>query len=508
MISGRFLHAHSTHRAPWGVLSAVAVLSLAACAPLPRAVPDSAQISLPTQWSETAHNSHATDPQNMDAQWWRALGDAQLNQLVDHAQAHNNDLLTALARVQEAQANAAATDAASSPQLNASAGAQAGRSLGAFGPSHTRSVQPGLQASWELDLWGRLSEQSQAADQRLQASQADRDAVALAVSATTVQTYIGLRALQDQLAIATATVGSREKALALAQDQQRVGYISQLQLTQAEAELQNVLQQTAQLELAIRKQGNALNILLGQAGGDPLQTGDARTAATTNTSAPATTRHSHLQALPLLPLPASMPSQLLERRPDIARAQHLLVAADHSLQAQRAAFMPQVNLSATAGSLLINALNYNPLTVWSLGGSLLAPLFDGGRREAGLSAATAQRDQAAFAYRGAVLNAFGDVENALTSTTRLAQQMQHAVQRRDVLTRSLGFAHDRYEAGYASYLEELDAQRNLFQAELEVVKLRQAELDNRVQLYKALGGGWQAASTEHAAHANAASTQN
>jgi multidrug efflux system outer membrane protein len=501
MISGRFLHTISAHRAPWGALTAVAVLSLAACAPLPRAVPDSAQISLPSHWSNTAHNSHANDRQNIDAQWWRALDDAQLNRLVEQALAHNNDLLMALARVQEAQANAAATDAASSPQLNASAGAQAGRSLGAFGPTHTRSVQPGLQASWELDLWGRLSEQNQAAGQRLQASQADRDAVALAVSATTVQTYIGLRALQDQLAIATATVGSRDKALALAQDQQRVGYISQLQLTQAEAELQNVLQQTAQLELAIRKQGNALNILLGQAGGDPLQTGDATTAA------PAA-RHSHLQALPLLPVPASMPSQLLERRPDIVRAQHLLVAADHSLQAQRAAFMPQVNLSATAGSLLINALNYNPLTVWSLGGSLLAPLFDGGRREAGLSAATAQRDQAAFAYRGAVLNAFGDVENALTSTTRLAQQMLHAVQRRDVLTRSLGFAHDRYEAGYASYLEELDAQRNLFQAELDVVKLRQAELDNRVQLYKALGGGWQAASTERAAHASTTPTQN
>jgi outer membrane protein TolC len=190
-------------------------------------------------------------------------------------------------------------------------------------------------------------------------------------------------------------------------------------------------------------------------------------------------------------VPATLPSQLLERRPDIARAAHLLAAASHTLEAQRAAFLPQVSLSASAGSLLVNALDYNPLTVWSLGGSLLAPLFDGGRREAALDAATAQRDQAAYAYRGAVLAAFADVENALTASRRLARQTEHAVQRRGVLQRSLGFAHDRYEAGYASYLEELDAQRNLFQAELEVVKLRQAELENRVQLYKALGGGWQ-----------------
>ena len=151
-----------------------------------------------------------------------------------------------------------------------------------------------------------------------------------------------------------------------------------------------------------------------------------------------------------------------------------------------------MNLSASVGSLLVNSLNYNPLTVWSLGGSLLAPLFNGGRLQAQLDAATAQRDQAAYAYRGAVLAAFADVESALTGTQRLAQQTLHATQRRDVLHQTLGYAHDRYEAGYASYLEELDAQRNLYAAELEVVRLHQAELDNRVQLYKALGGGWQA----------------
>ncbi|MEG3001555.1 MAG: efflux transporter outer membrane subunit [Comamonas sp.] len=460
--------------------AALTAALLTACAPLPHAIPDSAQVALPVQWSTQAEAG--TTP--ITAQWWQQLGDAQLNRLVQQALANNTDVLTAAARVQEAQANQATTDAARSPQLNATLGAQAGRSLTVLGPSQSRNMQPGLQASWELDLWGRLSQQSQAAAARVQASEADRAAVQLTVAATTVQTYVGLRALQQQLSISQATVQSRDKALQLAQDQQRVGYISQLQVSQAQAEYESVQQQVLQLQWQIDKQLATLNLLLGQAGGNAQLT-----------AAPA----QRLQDLQLPAVPTSLPSQLLERRPDIARSAALLAASDHQLQAQRAAFLPQVNLSASVGSLLVNSLNYNPLTVWSLGGSLLAPLFNGGRLQAQLDAATAQRDQAAYAYRGAVLTAFADVESALTGTQRLAQQTRHAAQRRDVLQHTLGFAHDRYEAGYASYLEELDAQRNLYAVELEVVRLHQAELDNRVQLYKALGGGWQADGAESAA---------
>ena len=457
---------------------AVSGVLLAACAPLPRAVPDNAQAPLPAQWSvPTARAADAQASTPIAADWWTQLGDTQLDALVAQALANNTDVLTALARVREAQASLAAADAARGPSVNATLGAQVGRSLGPFGPSQTRSVQPGLQASWEPDLWGRLSQQSQAAAARVQASEADQAAVRLSVAATTVQAYVGLRALQEQLAISQATVLSRDKALQLARDQVRVGYISLLQQTQAQAEYDNVLQQVQQLQWQIDKQGAALNLVLGQAGVHE----DLAASAST-----------HLQDLRLPPVPASLPSQLLERRPDIARAGYLLAASDHSLAAQRAAFLPQVSLSASAGSLVINALHYNPLTVWSLGGSLLAPLFNSGRLEAQVDAATAQRDQAAYAYRGAVLNAFADVENALTGTARLAAQTVHATQRRDVLQQSLGYAHDRYEAGYASYLEELDAQRNLYAAQLEVVRLHQAELDNRVALYKALGGGWQA----------------
>jgi len=451
-------------------LALLAAAVLAGCAAVPANEPHpAASVELPAQWSVPAP---ASAPTAIASHWWSQLGDPELDRVVAQALVQNNDLRTALARVREAQAQLDIAGVAGTPQLNATLGAQSGRSLGALGPTHTRSVQPGLQASWEIDVWGRLSQLTQAAGARLVASQADRDAVALNVAATTVQAYVGLRALQAQQAISAATLAARERALELALDQVRVGYISQLQQTQARAERAAVQQQLEQLNWQVDRQLNALNLLLGQAGGAP-------PAA----SVP-------LQALQLPAVPATLPSQLLERRPDIARAAALLAASDHQLQAQRAAFLPQVNLSANVGSLLVNALSYNPLTVWSLGGSLLAPLFDAGRLQGQADAASAQRDQAALAYRGAVLAAFADTENALTGTVRLAQQTRHAVERRDVLQQSLGFAHDRYQAGYASYIEELDAQRNLYAAELEVVRLHQAELENRVQLYKALGGGW------------------
>lgn len=149
-------------------------------------------------------------------------------------------------------------------------------------------------------------------------------------------------------------------------------------------------------------------------------------------------------------------------------------------------------LSASLGSLFANGLDYDPVTLWSVGGSVLAPIFSSGRLTAQVDAVTARRDQAAFAYRGTVLAAFNEVEDALGAVARLEQKMQHVQQRRAILERSLGFARDRYDAGYVAYLEVLDAQRNLYQAELEELGLRQNQAVNMVALYRALGGGWSA----------------
>lgn len=451
------------------VTAIAAACLLSACAPTPHAVPVATHAALPDSFSTTSANATATVHEG----WWKLLGDAQLNALVDEALAHNSDLQQALARVEEARANWGVADAARLPTVDATLTSSTSRSFDTTGLHHSRAMQPGVQASWEPDLWGRIASQTQAAHSKLAASQADRDAVALSVVATTVQTWTGLLSLQEQVRTTEATAQSRAKALQLAQDQQRVGYTSQLQMSQAEAEYENVQQQLQALQWALRKQENALNVLLGTAGRH-----FARSAG-------------RLDALQMPPVPQALPSDLLNRRPDIARAQHLLAASDAAMAVQRAAFMPQVRLSASVGSLMVNALDFDPVKLWSLGGSVLAPVFNAGRLQAQLDAATAQRDQAAWAYRSVVLNAFADVENALTGTERLAQQLQHAEQRVAVLERNVGFAQDRYQAGYASHLEVLDAQRNQYAAQLEVVRVRQQVLDNRVALYKALGGGWQ-----------------
>lgn len=446
---------------------AAAAAALAGCLPSYMRPPASAQVTVPAEWREPNAGSAV-----VEAQWWRAFGDPVLSELVQAALARNSDVLATVARVDEARALAAVAESVRLPSLNAVLGAQAGRALDSNGVSNTRVLQPGLQASWELDLWGRLRNQAQSASLQYRATQAERDGVALGVAGATAQAYIGLLALDAQLELTRATLRSRAEALRLATDQVRVGYSSQLQLTQAQSEHEAVLQAIPELELAIRRQENALRLLVGELPG-------------------AVARPRRFAALQLPPLPAALPSQLLARRPDVAQRALLVAASDANLAARRAAFLPQVSLSAQLGELMVNGLHYDPITVWSLGSSILAPLFSGGRLTAQMEAAAAQRDQAAFGYRKSVLTAFSEVENALTGVGRLGEQVRHADERRAILTRSLGFAHDRYQAGYASYLEELDAQRNLYRVELDTITLRRTQFENAIALYRALGGGWQ-----------------
>ncbi|WP_225782707.1 efflux transporter outer membrane subunit [Xenophilus sp. Marseille-Q4582] len=453
----------------------LAAALLAGCMPAHRAAPAEAAVRAPSQWLAQPRDAVRDDP--LQAQWWQRFGDPALSRTVEAALAHNSQIGAAAARVEAARAQLALADAARAPALSAVLGGKGEHTLTAGGITTSRVAQPQLQLSWELDLWGRLRAQAQAAQAQFAATQAERDGVALSVAAQTTQAYIGLLALDAQLVQTRATAASRAEALRLAQDKARLGYGSQAQLAQAEAEYETVQQAIPQLKLAVARQHNALSLLAGELPSlpalDAVEQGAARFAA-----------------LQLPAVPATLPSELLRRRPDLAQAEQLLAASDATLAARRAAFLPQVSLSAGLGELYANALGYNPIQVWSLGGSVLAPLFDGGRLDAQYGAASAQRDQAAYAYRGAALAAFGEVENALVGVQHLAAQMEHAAQRRAILARSVGYARDRYEAGYAPYLEQLDAQRSLYQTEIELIRLRETQLDNLLALYKALGGGW------------------
>jgi outer membrane protein TolC len=189
-------------------------------------------------------------------------------------------------------------------------------------------------------------------------------------------------------------------------------------------------------------------------------------------------------------IPDGLPSELLRRRPDVAQAEFQLAASDKSLAASRKRFLPQIRLSTSAGAAF-STLLADPITIWSIGGSILAPLFEGGRLTTQAEAAGAQRDQAAFAYRRAALTAFREVEDALAGAKRLDEQVGLARAQQDALAEALRLATNRYREGYSPYLEQLDAQRQLLGAQLSLIQLRSDALAARVQLFQAMGGGWQ-----------------
>ncbi|MBA1277259.1 MULTISPECIES: efflux transporter outer membrane subunit [Pseudomonadaceae] len=452
-----------------GLLPGLLLIMLAGCMPPRQPLPADATVTPPAQWRDEAARTA-----EISANWWQAFGDPQLTTLVEAALAHNTDVLIAASRVEQAREQIRLSHASLLPNLDAVLGAQRTRELSVLGIAHTTAVQPSLQVSYELDIWGRLRRLREAAQLQYQASEAERDAVRLAVASTTARAYVSLLSLDRQLYVTRETVESRQQALRVAEDRASLGYTSQLELTQAQSEYEAAAQLLPQLKQAIREQEHALRLLTGALPG-------------------AVQRGAGLLAIEPPDVPVALPSELLRRRPDIHQAELLLAASDLNLQAQRDRFLPQVQVSASLGQLFVNSLDYDPVRVWDIGASVLAPIFDAGRLEAGVNIAVAQRNEAAFAYRATALQAFAEVENSLSAVGNLRQQIERVEARRAVLERSLTFAEDRYRAGYSSYLETLDAQRNLFNTELTAVQLRESQLNALIGLYQVLGGGWQAA---------------
>lgn len=410
----------------------------------------------------------------LDRLWWRGFGDPALAALVDKALANNSDIAIAAARVREARATADLARAQLLPALDGGAGAGRSRAVSAFGTPQVQTYfQPQLQASYEVDLFGRLADGASAARSAWLASEAARDTVRLAVTGATATLYITLLGLDARLAVARETLAARSGALKLATSRDRAGYSPRLELQQAQAEYDATAQIIPQIETAIARAENGLSLLTGDVPG-PIARGGT------------------LAALAVPPIPDGLPSDLLERRPDIAQAANQLAAADSSLAAARKRFLPQLRLTGAAGAAFSTLLG-DPITIWSVGGSVLAPLFEGGRLRAQANVAAAQRDQAAQAYRRTVLTSFREVEDALATSRHLDEQIALARHQRDTLAEAFRLATNRYRAGYSSYLEQLDAQRGLLSTQLALVGLETDARTARVQLYQAMGGGWNAA---------------
>ena len=450
------------------VTSVALGISLAGCAGPKIKTADVAPVQPAASWRT---DGGATAP--IDAQWWTRFGDATLVALIDEALAENSDVAIAAARVREANANWALARSQLFPTLDFGTAGGRSRSVSAFGtPLQQTFVQPQLQVAYEVDLFGRLADTSSAARSAYLASAAARDTIRLAIASAVAGQYITLLGLDARLAVARQTVTARADSLRLAQSRDRAGYSPKLELRQAEAAYDSAAQIVAQLENAIARTEDGLSQLLGNVPG-------------------AIARPAPLEALTKPPIPDSLPSELLERRPDIAQAANQLAATDASLAAARKRFLPQLRLSGAAGRAFSSALD-DPITVWSIGGSVLAPLFEGGRIRAQAEVAASQRDQAASLYQRTVLASFREVEDALASAKQIDVQLELARHEVEVLVDTLRLATNRYREGYSSYLEQLDAQRALLSAQLTVASLQTDALTVRVQLYQAMGGGWTA----------------
>jgi len=447
--------------------AALALALLAGCAGPRPEPPAAAAVTPPAAWRGAAPSEG-----DVQARWWEAFGDPGLSRLVDSALANNVDVALAAARLEELAAQARLAQAQRLPEVDGGFGKQRERSINpAFGvPELQTASEWVLQASYDVDLFGRLRQADAAARATLLATRAAQADVRLAVAAGAARGWFALRALDARLATLRATLEARRATLRVVGRRAGAGYASKLELAQAEAEEQATAQQLPATELAIRRAEDALCVLLGDT-----------PHAIERGGAPGAT---------LPGVPAALPSALLRRRPDIVEAEERVVAADRALDAARAAFMPDVKLAASFGEARSSLLPSNPIDVWSFGASVLAPLLDAGRLKAQEDAVAARRDAAAFAYRRTALKAFAEVEDALAATEHARAQHEALAAERGALERALALAQRRYRAGYASFLEQLDAQRQLLAVELALAQSDADRHDAAVALFQALGGGW------------------
>ena len=428
-------------------------------------------VDTPPAWRVNDQEAHTA----IDAAWWRQFGDPQLDALVDEALSANLDLLIASERIAEYAGRLGVARSDLFPQVGAGYDVARQRNTppGATSTSIYNSYGAVLSASWEIDLWGRIRRQTEAARAQLVASEEGRRGVLLTLVANVAGAYLNLRSLDRQLEIANETARTRAASYQLFQDRYAGGVISILELSQNKSQYDEALASIPSLEKTIAQQENALSILLGRNPGP-------------------VARGRKIDSLDAPPLPAGLPSELLERRPDLRAAEQQLIAANALIGAARAAYFPSISLTGLAGvaSGRLGSLFDGDSRVWQYAGAVNLPIFTAGRIGSQVEVAEAQQRQALLAYRQAIQNAFREVNDALIDQDRTRAQLEAQGQQVESLHQYADTARLRYDNGYTSYLEVLDAERSLFQAELQYTQTQQKRLQATVNLYRALGGGW------------------
>lgn len=419
--------------------------------------------------------SHQDAQDLANTAWWEQFGDPVLDDLVSSALRENRDLLIATARIEEFAGRYGFSRAELFPQVGA--GYQASRQRetlpGASDPSTYNSYQLVLNASWEIDLWGRIRRQNEAARAQLLASEDARRAVILSLVGSVAGAYINLRDLDRQLEIATATAKSRGESYDIFRQRFAGGIISLLELSQNRSQYEEALATIPVIEKSIAQQENGLSVLLGRNPG-PIARGR------------------NIDQLRPPAIPAGLPSEILERRPDIAQAEQNLIAANALIGAARAAYFPTISLTGLFGyaSTSLGNLFEGPAKIWQYAAPITLPIFTGGAIASQVQVAEAQQQQALFTYQKTIQQAFAEVNDALVDQERTRQQLQAQQRQVAALQEYAGTARLRYENGYTSYIEVLDAERSLFNVQLQYTQTQQTQLQAMINVYKAMGGGW------------------
>lgn len=455
-------------------LASLGALIASGCAPGPDYVrpivetPAAWRIDLP-QAAEVANT-----------RWWDQFGDPVLSGLIDSALANNRDLIVAAARVDEFIGRLETTRAQFFPQANYSFDASRNRTtrvgaspLPAGADPYYTLYQGALGASWQVDLFGRVRRQAESAQAQVYASEQGRRGVVLSVVTSVAASYIALRAFDRQLEISQQTASNYAETRRLFDLQHKGGVVSQLEMAQVESQYQQALAAIPSLEQQIAAQENLIAVLLGRA---PY----------------AIPRGKRLDELIAPSIPAGLPSSLLERRPDILQAEQSLIAANADIGAAKAQYFPQLSLTGTLGSVSAAFGNFlsGPASTWTVLAGIAGPIFTAGSIAGQVNAAEASARAAVATYQSAVLGALRETNDALIGSFKKQKESEAQALRVASLREYARLGRVRFNNGYASYLEVLYAQNELFTAELAAVQSAGDRYTQLVNVYRALGGGW------------------
>jgi multidrug efflux system outer membrane protein len=470
-----------TRGRPWraALLPLLAALVLAGCATAPAELPT---FTPPAQFKEQAADTQGTWTRAQPAEseprgeWWRSFDDPVLDQLIERADARNTDIQAAAARLAEARALARSTDADRAPQVGLGAGAARSAGLDRNqSPRPSTVVRAGVDFSYELDLFGKLSGASDAARLDADSRAGLLQSTLLLVQAEVAQTYLALRAVDAERVLVRDTVEAYRDTLRITQSRERAGDVAELDVARVETEVASNESDAMTLDRQRAGLEHALAVLVGDLASDfDVGAGEWSTALPT--------------------IPPGVPATVLTRRPDISAAQKSVLAAQARVGVAQAAWFPDIALTGGGGyasSDVGDLLKWSARS-WGIGALLALPIFDGGRREAGVQSASAQLDGALASYRTQVLVAFKEVEDQLSSLRILAQQSGVQAKAVASATRATTLSDSRYRNGMISQLDLLDARRSELSNRRQALQVKSAQYQATVGLIRALGGSWEA----------------